>query len=41
MTAYESVLRALGKLWLNGIEPDWQAFYSGQKREKVNVPVCL
>jgi acyl transferase domain-containing protein len=41
MTAYESVLRALGKLWLNGIDPDWQAFYSGQKRAKVNVPICL
>jgi acyl transferase domain-containing protein len=41
MTAYGSVLRALGQLWLNGIDPDWKAFYSGQKRENVNVPICL
>ena len=37
-TEYYSVLRALGQLWLNGIEPDWKAFYHGQKRLKLNLP---
>jgi glutamate-1-semialdehyde aminotransferase/malonyl CoA-acyl carrier protein transacylase len=37
-TEYYSVLRALGQLWLNGIEPDWKAFYHGQKRSKLNLP---
>jgi len=37
-TEYYSVLRALGQLWLNGIEPDWKAFYHDQKRLKRNLP---
>lgn len=35
---YYSVLKALGQLWLNGIEPDWKAFYHGQQRLKLNLP---
>ena len=27
LTEYYSVLKALGQLWLNGIEPDWKALY--------------
>ena len=33
-----SILKALGQLWLNGIEPQWSAFYAGEKRKKVNIP---
>ncbi|WP_372948097.1 amino acid adenylation domain-containing protein [Mariniphaga sp.] len=36
--SYHTVLSALGQLWLNGIEPDWKAFYSGQSRQKVLLP---
>ena len=32
ISTYGSVLKALGTLWLNGIEPDWKAFYAGQTR---------
>jgi acyl transferase domain-containing protein len=35
---YYSVLRALGQLWLNGIEPDWKAFYQDQQRLKIKLP---
>ena len=35
---YYSVLRALGQLWLNGIEPDWSALYENQQRLKINLP---
>jgi len=38
LTAYYSVLRALGLLWVNGIEPDWTALYSNQQRVKINLP---
>jgi amino acid adenylation domain-containing protein len=37
-TEYYSVLRALGQLWLNGIDVDWNAFYNGQHRLKLNLP---
>jgi amino acid adenylation domain-containing protein len=37
-TEYYSVLRALGQLWLNGITPDWKAFYRGQERIKLQLP---
>lgn len=33
-----SVLKALGQLWLNGIEPDWRAVYQGQNRQKIDLP---
>ncbi|NDP28087.1 MAG: amino acid adenylation domain-containing protein, partial [Flavobacterium sp.] len=35
---YNSLLPALGELWLRGIEPDWNAFYKHQKRQKVDLP---
>ncbi|GAB3738133.1 amino acid adenylation domain-containing protein [Spirosoma lituiforme] len=37
-TAYESILNALGQLWLNGLEPDWNAFYADQSRTRVPLP---
>lgn len=36
--SYHTVLSALGQLWLKGIEPNWQAYYSGQFRQKVLLP---
>jgi len=38
LTAYYSVLKALGLLWLNGIEPDWKALYNNRQRAKINLP---
>ena len=38
LTEYYSVLRALGTLWLNGLEPDWKALYHDQQRVKLNLP---
>ena len=32
------ILTAVGQLWINGIEPDWKNFYSGQERERISVP---
>jgi len=37
-TEYYSVLRALGILWLNGLEPDWQGVYHNQQRAKLSLP---
>lgn len=37
-TEYYSVLRALGQLWLHGIEPDWKAYYQDQQRIKLKLP---
>ncbi|HXB21781.1 MAG TPA: SDR family NAD(P)-dependent oxidoreductase [Candidatus Solibacter sp.] len=31
-------LQVLGKLWLMGIEPDWQKFYASEKRHRVLLP---
>src|SRR5438105_766720 len=33
---YYAVLKALGQLWLNGINPDWHAFYKNEKRIKIH-----
>jgi len=33
-SAYQSILKALGQLWLNGIEPDWKAYYKDEVRQK-------
>lgn len=33
--SYQSVLRALGQLWLNGIEPDWKLFYKYETRRRL------
>jgi acyl carrier protein len=37
VTEYQSVLKALGQLWLNGIEPNWNAFYTS-KRKRLRLP---
>ncbi|MCX2449841.1 amino acid adenylation domain-containing protein [Pedobacter sp. PLR] len=38
-SAYHSLLRAYGALWLNGYQPDWAAFYKEEKRIKLtNLP---
>lgn len=36
--SYESILTALGKLWLAGLTPDWELFYAGQQRRKIILP---
>jgi amino acid adenylation domain-containing protein len=33
-----SALQALGQLWMSGIDPDWQAFYQGQIRQRLSLP---
>ncbi|GAL82261.1 malonyl CoA-acyl carrier protein transacylase [Algibacter lectus] len=37
-TAHHSVLHALGTLWLHGVEPNWNSFYSEQTRQKLLLP---
>jgi acyl transferase domain-containing protein/acyl carrier protein len=32
------LLNALGKLWLLGVEPDWQRFHAGERRLRVKLP---
>jgi amino acid adenylation domain-containing protein len=36
--AYHTILSALGTLWLNGVNPDWHAFYKDQSRQKIMLP---
>jgi len=36
--AYESLLSALGSLWVAGLQPDWRALYSGEQRLRVPLP---
>jgi len=36
--SYHTVLSALGQLWINGIEPDWHAFYKNETRQKIALP---
>ena len=33
-----SILKALGQLWLNGMDPDWESFYREQKRKRITLP---
>ncbi|MES1241664.1 MAG: acyltransferase domain-containing protein [Acidobacteriota bacterium] len=33
-----SVLEALGRLWTAGVEPDWSAFHTGERRRRVPLP---
>jgi amino acid adenylation domain-containing protein len=35
----QSILKAVGQLYINGIEPNWEAFYEGQIRKKINLPL--
>lgn len=37
-TDLESILTSLGRLWLSGIEPDWNVFYSAERRKRVPLP---
>ncbi|QEC74517.1 polyketide synthase [Mucilaginibacter ginsenosidivorax] len=37
-TEYKSVLKAVGQLWLNGIEPYWENIYNHQQRNKTDLP---
>ncbi len=38
VTEYYSVLKVLGQLWLNGVEPNWKKVYHNQQRLKINLP---
>lgn len=35
-SAYYSVLKGLGQLWLNGITPNWDSFYRNEDRTRIN-----
>ncbi len=37
-TAYHTVLSALGELWLNGVDINWNAFYKHQSQQRVWLP---
>ena len=37
-TEYESILNALGQLWVKGIDPNWSSFQSGQPNQKLTLP---
>ncbi len=34
----EFILRTLGKLWVNGVDVDWKAFYEGKNRRRMPLP---
>jgi len=34
----QAMLTALGRLWLNGIEPDWKEFSANENRKRVSLP---
>lgn len=36
--ACQAMLTTLGQLYQYGLDPNWQAFYTGQRRKKVNLP---
>ena len=38
---YESLLKAVGQLWLAGLQIDWHAFYAGQQRNRIEAPLML
>ena len=33
-----ALLNTLGELWVNGVEPDWKAFHSTERRRRVPLP---
>ncbi|MBN8820561.1 MAG: amino acid adenylation domain-containing protein [Spirosoma sp.] len=37
-TDYESILNALGQLWVKGIDPNWSSFQTGQPNRKITLP---
>jgi len=34
----EAMMNAMGRLWVNGIEADWSAFYANEQRKRVTLP---
>lgn len=36
--SYDAILKALGKVWLAGLNPDWKLFYADQQRRKITLP---
>ncbi len=40
-TAHHTVLKALGELWLNGLEPNWSTFYKQKSRQKILLPAYV
>ena len=34
----ESMLAALGRLWVSNVQPDWAGFYATEKRKRLNLP---
>ena len=37
-TDLDTALTSLGRLWLVGFEPDWDGYYSAEKRKRVSLP---
>lgn len=35
---YHTLLTTLAELWMKGLNPDWEAFYKEQQRQKVELP---
>ena len=34
----EVLSTAIGKLWLSGVEVDWERYYEGQERRRIQLP---
>jgi amino acid adenylation domain-containing protein len=34
----ESMMNAVGSLWLAGVQPEWAAFYTSEQRQRVSLP---
>jgi acyl transferase domain-containing protein len=34
----ETLLKAIGDLWISGITPDWNAFHNREKRRRISLP---
>ena len=37
-TDYESIMKAVGQLWLNGLKIDWTRFYAGYQNHHIDAP---
>jgi amino acid adenylation domain-containing protein len=35
-SSYHYLLNSLGELWINGVDPDWAAFYKAEARARIN-----
>jgi amino acid adenylation domain-containing protein len=40
-TEYQALLKTLGQLWLNGLNPAWRSLYAGEQRQKVDLPTYV